>query len=114
MKYKVKVSLVATQEFEYEIEANTERKAEDAAFDKAMDNFNISSADLTDTSYDVDKQTHECDECGVEYEIPTSDRAEAPNAWAEDYHFCAKCGAAMEAEEAAKDAAILRQIGVTQ
>jgi hypothetical protein len=99
VKFKIEVILTATQTFEYEIEASSEHKAQDVAFDRAVDDFDISRADLSDTEYDVEQQTKECEECGVEYEVKTADRSYAADAWHEDDDYCAKCGAAIEAEE---------------
>jgi hypothetical protein len=103
MKFKVKVTLTATQTFEYEIDEANERKAEDAALDKAVAAFYVTRADIADdVDIETEQQTRDCARCGKEFHLHTADRSLAESeAWYEDDDYCAKCGAAiLEAEKA--------------
>ena len=102
MKFQVNITLTATKTFSYEIDAPGWKKAESEAFDRAMGDFNATGEDATEDGIDFEQLTHECEECGKEYAIPTADKPEAPLAWKEDYEYCAECGAKIEAENQAK------------
>ena len=113
MKFKVKITLQVRQTFTYEIDERNQRRAEDVACDRAVDEFRISTAIANDPDdvYDIETEqlTEDCEECGVEYPlgvayIPGHSDETAPRAWEEDQDFCAKCGAEIEAKEKAEEA----------
>ena len=100
MKYKVNVAFTLERTYTLEVDAPSWRKAESMAIDQAMDGLQVDCTHITDTSVDFEQQTQNCEGCGKEYAIPTSDAPEAPLAWTEDYEYCAECGAKMEREDA--------------
>ena len=97
MKYQVKITLIAKQEYTYEIEAQSARQAEDKAFYKALDDFDGATPEAKQDDCEVEQLTIDCEKCGKEYQLGTNE------AWDEDSDFCAGCGAEIEAED--KDAA---------
>ena len=102
MKYKVEITVMAKKTFTYDIEAESQRRAMDRAFDKAVDDFSTDNVRVEEDDIQIEQQTKKCEECGTEYEILTAARAEAPNAWTEDDDYCAKCGVKILEEEKAE------------
>ena len=69
MKFKVTITLQVRQTFTYEIDERNERRAEDVACDRAVDEFRISTAIANDPDdvYDIETEqlTEDCEECGL-------------------------------------------------
>ena len=101
MKYKFNYTLTATKTYSYEIDAPNYRKAENEAYDRAIGDFTATGDDAEEDGIDFEQLTCNCEECGKEYPIPTADNPIAPQAWKEDYEYCAECGAKIEAEDRA-------------
>jgi ribosomal protein S27AE len=102
MKFKVKVTITAKRTYHYELDAASQRKAEDAAVDKAIGEFHVTADDIEDnTDVETEQQTRNCARCGKEFHLHTADRSLAESeAWYEDDDYCAKCGATIVSEEA--------------
>ena len=99
MKFKVAVTLTAKKTFEYEIEAESERRAGDEALDRAVDEFADHPPTNTEDDFDMDCEqiTQICDECGKEYVLDSDEACREAN------EFCAECGPRILAEEAKKE-----------
>ena len=106
MKYIVEVTVKAEVTYTVEVEESSESKAEDAACGmwrtEAPSDFQVEKGYITDWEVEVEQQTQECEECGKEYAVPTSDNPDAPLAWKEDYCYCAECGEQILAKESAE------------
>jgi hypothetical protein len=101
-KYKVEVTVKAEVTYTVEVEASSERKAEDLAAgmwrEKTPDDFQVAKGYITDWQTEAEQQTHDCEECGKEYAVTTA-AALSTEAWKEDQDYCAECGAKIQAEE---------------
>jgi predicted RNA-binding Zn-ribbon protein involved in translation (DUF1610 family) len=106
--FRVEVKVIAEYTYVLDVDARNEERAESIACGRESmanhlpEDFQVEKGYCT-FEVESDQLTAICPECGEEHPIPNDNTGHTiPEAWHEDYEYCAPCGAKIEAAEAAE------------